>query len=227
MRIRFENKERCMQNVEAKKSYSINPPIPEGYFRNITIEDFFVIQRISDGSQFVWIPVKSVESNGTFIKRKVVSKKFISMAFLKNVNSNETFKKEFSLQCESVKKYGGYYISCFYVSKSPEGKPVVIKDGEPWTEVSYDSAKKLAKEFENTDKVKSHLLFGSEYDASVDYNFECNKIMMEWIQESKGIGVAWKIAKNPKFTSQEIPMNIAIDTEKSKEITFRIALWIG
>ncbi len=226
MRIRFENQERCMQNVENKKAYPINPPIPEGYFRDVTIEEFFVIQRMSDGSRFVWISVKSVESDGTFIKRKVGSKKFISMAFLKNVNLNEAFKKEFALQCESVKKYGGFYISCFYVSKNPDGKPVITKEGEPWNEISYDSAKEIAKMFENTDKVKSHLLFGSEYDASVDYDFECNKMMMEWTQESKGIGVACKIVRNSKFISQKFPKNIAIDNEKSKDITFRIALWI-
>ena len=108
MRIRFENQERCMQNVENKKAYPINPPIPEGYFRDVTIEEFFVIQRMSDGSRFVWISVKSVESDGTFIKRKVGSKKFISMAFLKNVNLNEAFKKEFALQCESVKNMEGF-----------------------------------------------------------------------------------------------------------------------
>ena len=44
----------------------VNPPIPEGY-KHVCGEwnNGFVIERCSDGSQFVWIPVGSIDSNGT------------------------------------------------------------------------------------------------------------------------------------------------------------------
>lgn len=43
-----------------------NPVVPEGY-KHICGEwnNGFVIERYSDGSQFVWIPVGSLDSNGT------------------------------------------------------------------------------------------------------------------------------------------------------------------
>ena len=56
-------------NIATANVYSenyANPPIPEGY--KYVCGDWkngFVIERDSDGSQFVWIPVWSLDSNGT------------------------------------------------------------------------------------------------------------------------------------------------------------------
>ena len=56
-------------NIATANVYStnyVNPPIPEGY-KHVCGEwnNGFVIERCSDGSQFVWIPVGSLDSNGT------------------------------------------------------------------------------------------------------------------------------------------------------------------
>ena len=56
-------------NIATANVYStnyVNPPIPEGY-KHIFGEwnNGFVIERCSDGNQFVWIPVGSLDSNGT------------------------------------------------------------------------------------------------------------------------------------------------------------------
>ena len=47
------------------KNYQ-NPPIPYGY-RYVTGEWYsgFGIERLSDGSQFIWIPVGYLDANGT------------------------------------------------------------------------------------------------------------------------------------------------------------------
>lgn len=57
------------QNVDRANVYYINyanPPIPERY-KHVCGEwnNGFVIERCSDGSQFVWIPVGSLDYNGT------------------------------------------------------------------------------------------------------------------------------------------------------------------
>ena len=106
------------QNVDRANVYYINyanPPIPERY-KHVCGEwnNGFVIERCSDGSQFVWIPVGSLDYNGTldgkrfwekFGRRNYMNDKFSDDGF------NEALNDELLEQLESVKKYGGFYIS--------------------------------------------------------------------------------------------------------------------
>lgn len=53
------------QKIAINDNY-ITPPIPEGYkYVCGQWNNGFVIERGSDKSQFVWIPVESLEANGT------------------------------------------------------------------------------------------------------------------------------------------------------------------
>ncbi len=68
-------------------------------------------------------------------------------------------------QFESVKKYGGFYISRYNISKSSAGKPQSVKGVMPWVNINFDDAKKVASTIEDNEAVKSHLTFGAEYDS--------------------------------------------------------------
>lgn len=159
-------------NITTANVYSenyANPPIPAGY-KHVCGEwnNGFVIERSSDGSQFVWIPVGSLDSDGTldgehfsekFGRRNYRNDEFSDSEF------NEALEDELLEQLESVKKYGGFYISRYDISKSEEGKPQSVKGVMPWVNINFDDAKKVASTIEDNEAVKSHLTFGAEYDS--------------------------------------------------------------
>ena len=126
---------KLQEKGQTMKNYA-NPPIPDGY-EHICGEwnNGFVIERQSDGSQFVWVPVGSLKGN------------------------------ERKQDAESIKKYGGFYISRFNISKSPKGKPQSIQGEFPWTRISFCSAMRVAKSIERSKYIESHLTHDEEYDC--------------------------------------------------------------
>ncbi len=190
-------------NITTTNVYStdyVNPPIPEGY-QYVWGEwnNGFVIERCSDGSQFVWIPVGSLDSNGT-LDGVYFSEKFGRRNYMNDVFSynefNEPIDSEFFEQLESVKKYGGFYISRYNISKSSIGKPRSVKGLIPWVNISFDDAKKVASNFEYNNKaVKSHLTFGAEYDSVLEWFIktkvktleEITKDSTKWGSLEKGV----------------------------------------
>lgn len=172
---------RVMNIVEANiysENY-VNPPIPDGY-KHVCGEwnNGFVIERSSDRSQFVWIPVGFLDSNGTldgvsftekFGRRNYRNEEFSESEFY------ETLTRDLTLQLESVKKYGGFYISRYNISKNKKtGKPQSVKGAMPWVKINVYDAKKVASTIEDSETVKSHLTFGAEYDS-----------ILEWFIKSK------------------------------------------
>ena len=164
------------RNIATANVYStnyVNPPIPEGY-KHVWGEwnNGFVIERCSDGSQFVWIPVESLDPNGT-IDGEHFSKKFGRRNYMNNEFSddkfNESLNGELLEQIESVKKYGGFYISRYNISKSSAGKPQSVKGVMPCVNINFDDAKKIASTIEDNEAVKSHLTFGAEYDSVLEW----------------------------------------------------------
>lgn len=164
----------------------MHPPVPEGY-DHVKGEwnNGFIIERYSDGSQLVWVPVGALIPNGTmdgisfaqkFGRRNYMAENFSEEGF------SEKMSRELILQCESVKKHGGFYISRYNISKNIEtGKPQSIKGEEPWTKVTGDEAVKIARTFEKSKNVQSHLPFGAEYDS-----------VLEWLVQS-GDKTYWEI----------------------------------
>lgn len=164
------------RNIAPANVYSenyVNPPIPEGY-KHVYGEwnNGFVIERCSDGSQFVWIPVGSLDSNGTLdgehFSEKFGRRNYRNDDFL-DVEFNETLNDELLEQLESVKKYGGFYISRYNISKSSAGKPQSVKGVMPWVSINFDDAKEIASTMEDNEAVKSHLTFGAEYDSVLEW----------------------------------------------------------
>ena len=184
------------------KNYA-NPPIPKGY-RHILGEwnNGFTIERDSDGSQFVWIPVGSLDSNGT-LDGENFSEKFGRRNYMNDEFSDDEFNEalngELLEQLESVKKYGGFYISRYNISKSSEGKPQSVKGVMPWVNINFDDAKKIASTIEDNEAVKSHLTFGAEYDSVLEWFIKTKvKTLAEIAKDSTEWGNYWDTENSPR-----------------------------
>ena len=197
---------RALNIAATVKVYStnyVNPPIPEGY-KHICGEwnNGFVIERCSDGSQFVWVPVGSLDSNGTldgvsftekFGRRNYRNDKFSEGGF------HERLTNELALQLESVKKYGGFYISRYHISKSSKGKPQSVKGVMPWVDISFNQAKKVASTIEDSGTVKSHLTYGAEYDSVLEWFINSNvRTCSEIAENSTNWGNYWNTKNSPR-----------------------------
>ena len=175
-----------------------DPPIPEGY-KHVCGEwnNGFVIERCSDGSQFVWIPVGSLDSNGT-LDGEHFSEKFGGRNYRDNA-FNEALNGKLLKQLESVKKYGGFYISRYNISKSSAGKPQSVKGVMPWVNINFDDAKKIASTIEDNEAVKSHLTFGAEYDSVLEWFIETKvKTLAEIARDSTEWGNYWNTGNSPE-----------------------------
>ena len=179
-----------------------NPPILEGY-KHICGEwnNGFVIERSSDGSQFVWIPVGSLDSNGT-LDGEHFSEKFGRRNYMNDEFSDDEFNEalngELLEQLESVKKYGGFYISRYNISKNSEGKPQSVKGVMPWVNINFDDAKKVASTIEDNEAVKSHLTFGAEYDSVLEWFIKTEvKTLAEIAEDSAEWGNHWNTDNFP------------------------------
>jgi formylglycine-generating enzyme required for sulfatase activity len=154
-----------------------NPPIPEGWEYVVgTNEDGFTIQD-SKGNQFVWVPVGFLNPNGTldgyscqynFGRRNYRNDDFSSDGF------NEEMNCELRKQWESVKKYGGFYISRYNISRI-NGEAKSVKGAMPWTNINWYDAMEAAKAFGDGVSVKSHLPFGAEYDSVLEWFMKSGK----------------------------------------------------
>ena len=180
-----------------------NPPIPKGY-RHILGEwnNGFTIERDSDGSQFVWIPVGSLDSNGTldgenfsekFGRRNYRNDEFSDNAF------NEALNGELRKQLKSVRKYGGFYISRYNISRSKKGKLQSVKGVRPWVGINFDDVKKVASTIEDNEAVKSHLTFGAEYDSVLEWFIKTKvKTLAEIAKDSTEWGNYWDTENSPR-----------------------------
>ena len=181
----------------------VNPIIPEGY-KHVCGEwnNGFVIERCSDGSQFVWIPVGSLDSNGT-LDGEHFSEKFGKRNYRNDEFSDDEFNEalngELLEQFESVKKYGGFYISRYNISKSSAGKPQSVKGIRPWGKINFNDAKKIASTIEDNEAVKSHLTFGAEYDSVLEWFIKTEvKTFAEIAEDSTEWGNHCNTENSPK-----------------------------
>ena len=112
-----------------------NPPIPEGYRFVCGEWNYgFVIERCSDRSQFVWIPVGSLKPNGTLDNGKTFSEQFGRRNYRHNGFSEAAYsgyKLYLTEKLASLKKYGGFYISRYNLCGSPENKLQSVKGVYP------------------------------------------------------------------------------------------------
>ena len=183
--IRAKNR---LLSVNVYSGDYVNPPIPEGYtYVCGEWNNGFVIEKTADGSQFVWIPVGSLDEDGT-LDGDNFSEKFGRRNYHEDMFSQREFHEELEgdlqKQLESVKKYGGFYISRFNISESAEGKPQSVKGVMPKVNINFNEAKIAAAMVEEGDEVKSHLVFGAEYDSVLAWLIKTGAKSLEMIAEN-------------------------------------------
>ena len=164
-------------DISASRNYA-NPPIPPKYrYIRGKWNHGFVIERLRDESQFVWVPVGFLEPNGT-IDDVSFNQQFGRRTFGKNIQFGkyEYEEKLSSKQQESVERYGGFYLSRFNISQNARTGRYESKRGQVPCIVTFREALRIADYFEcsTSPKVSSHLTFGAEYDST-----------LEWLIESK------------------------------------------
>lgn len=107
--------------------------------------------------QFVWTPVGLLTANGT----------------LDGIHFNE-----------SIDKYDGYYSSRYDISKNEEtGKPRSVKGVDPWTNINFSTAEKVASIMVKSETVTTHLMYGTEYDTREKWAIETGTVTIEDIAE--------------------------------------------
>ena len=101
-----------------------NPPIPKGY-NHIWGEwnNGFVIEKISDWCQLVWIPVGSLDPNRP-LNEKQFSKK-VGKGNYQYGGLNDKANDALCKQIKSIKKYGGFYIPIREDDACDEHDPLV------------------------------------------------------------------------------------------------------
>lgn len=194
-------------HIDKANAYSenyANPPILEGY-KHICGEwnNGFVIERYSDHSQFVWVPVGSLEANGV-LDGVSVAEKFGRRNYLNDDFFEEAFHEiltgELMFQFGSVKKYGGYYISRYNISKNKKtGKPQSVKGEMPWVNIDFNEARNIAETLETRELITSHLTFGAEYDSVLEWFNKSNaKTFEEIAYDSTDWGNHWNSKNSPR-----------------------------
>lgn len=223
-----------------------NPPVPEGWIHVCgEWNNGFVIERVSDKSQFVWVPVGSLKTNGRINGCKMTKfgrrNSYYAKLLNKDSQSYELLTGVFTRQIDSVNKYGGFYISCYLISWSQAS----IKSKRIYSFASFEDAKEAAASIvKNNDLISSHLVFGSEYDSVIewigDYNqnkdCECiNNIynfygyMMEWSEEFYNVEkkVTPEVIIRGKDKQRYLEgLVFHEDLKKEVEVGFRAALCI-
>ena len=178
-----------------------NPPIPEGY-KYVCGEwnNGFVIERCSDESQFVWIPVGSLKPNGTLdgkhFSKKFGTRNYINGQFPSSMNVTR-FKYVVKRKCGSIEKYGGFYISRYNISIKPGEKIQSVKGVRPMyirpsKSNNWDEQAKrlimLASNFENNPAFDSYLTGAQEYDSILEWFIETSRTLPEIAKDSTGWG---------------------------------------
>ena len=134
-------------------------------------------------------------------------------------------------QLESVKKYGGFYISRYNISRNYDGRLQSKKNCISWTSITWYEAKKAAKSMEQKASVKSHLTYGAEYDSVLAFfkkfcgkpREKCDSFeaLPEWTQENNsGFYVVRGEEKNKRYRRCKEPK------KHSPSIGFRVVLWL-
>lgn len=179
------------------------PPLPANYIHvHGTALTGYVIERKTDGFQWVWCPINSLPPNGYIQGNYCFDKLGVRYGF--SVESLwEYYIKtcKFGLSDElialinSVKKYGGVYISRYPLSMEAYKKMQSKRALYPLILRSLKDAMQLASSIENTPYVKSCLTFDAVYDSCLAWIISSHpnvkKFMPNIIVNSKKIGNYW------------------------------------
>lgn len=150
------------------------PPVLAG-FRYVEgkWDDGFVIEDKAYGSRFVWVPVGSLDANGTLdgknFNQRFGRRNFEGDDFSEN-GYHEIETPEVVLQRQSIELIGGFFISQFEISGiGIQGICRSVKWANPIRCVDLKSAEKIASQVATTGNLPTHLVTGAEYDTVLQW----------------------------------------------------------
>lgn len=162
--------------------------IPEAKVSGINWQNLDVVETLMRTyDQFVWTPVGLLTANAT-LDGINFNEKFGRMNYQNDEFSESEYHEplvgELFCQKESVDKYDGYYSSRYNISKDEEtGKPRSVKGADPWTNINFPTAKKVASIMVESQTVTTHLMYGAEYDTWEKWAIEAGTVTIEEIAD--------------------------------------------
>ena len=175
-----------------EKNGTVAVPIPDG-FRYIKGEwnTGLVIQKCLDqrfesASEFVWIPVCTLECDGT-LDGLNYDQQLGARNYGYSGNPSRRIPAELAQQAESVRKYGGFYISRYPISMDDDGSPCSVAERMPCTMVTRVAAKKAAAAFPGGKDVAAHLPYAAEQDSMLAWLLQTGAITEKEIKRAVSI----------------------------------------
>lgn len=137
--------------------------------------------------QFVWTPVGLLSATGTLdgvhFNEKFGRMDYRGEKFSEN-NYHEPIDGELALQKKSVDKYEGYYSTRYKISRDENtGKPRSVKNAYPLRQINLPTGKMIAASMVQSKTVKSHLMYGAEYDTREKWVIETGAVSQQEIAE--------------------------------------------
>lgn len=200
------------------KNGSATVPIPSG-FRYIKGEwDTGLVirkcldERFESASEFVWIPVCTLKADGT-LDGVNCTEQLGARNFGYSGNPSRKVPEELLTQVESVKKYGGFYMSRYPVSMDDDGSPCSVAERMPYTMVTRVAAKKAAAAFPGGPDVTAHLPYAAEQDSMLAWLLQTGKMTLEEIRRFASIRNSRYPQRKPVYYSgiQEDERNGLLD----------------
>ena len=174
---------KAINTTDANWNDANNDGIVDGWNNGLVIQD-------EDLNEFVWVPCTTNGANGTIQYTKNFNYPSNYGATSENTSDDIEalpMKDETTrvAEVEQITKYGGFYIGRYEAGvpgktgtpSNSKGKPTVQQGATVWININYANSNASAKSFINTDKVKSGLVTGTQWDTA-----------MKWI-ENAGISV--------------------------------------
>lgn len=154
-----------------------SPTIPDG-FEHLkgTWDTGYVIKNKADGSEFVWIPVGFLEADGTLdginFNERFGRRQFTTEDIFSPEDYHEEVDTDFF---ESVKKYGGFYLSAFLASEGENDQIVFKKNCSVLNVGIWNEARKYAENYaKDNPNIVTRLPSGAIYDS-----------VLKWIIQAK------------------------------------------
>lgn len=196
IRAIIENEKVCSDYSDNYK----NPFIPEGYVHiKGTWDTGFVIQNKADGSEFTWIPIGYLDPDGMLdgvnFNEEFGRKNWYDSNFSEK-GYHEEIPNEF---IQSVKKYGGCYLSSYHASKE-DGKLVFKQGNMPWVNINYPNAETAAAGYAKDSKdIASIITSGAVFDSLLRWIIKSNaKTYNQVVKDSTSWGNYWNSKNSPQ-----------------------------
>ncbi len=153
------------------KENSNEPPIPDGFeHKEGSVKEGFVIAD-EDGNEFVWVPEAKAFRYDYKNDKEVGDEVIDSIYYGEGRKESVTHGTDSDISHfkDSVKEYGGFYISRYEAGKEDGGELASKKELPVYSFVTRDDALKLSENFYKGDDAKSVLISSYAWDMTMKF----------------------------------------------------------